>query len=140
MKFQKKELEPAGFQMAPMIDIVFLLLTFFIITWQWSKNETELDVSVPTTAEGAEPLRVDGEKIINVLANGQVIVDKTPLSQEELFDKMKKLASLYKNQPIRLRADATTEYQHVINVISTCTKAGIWNISFATQRPSPPSE
>lgn len=140
MKFQKNTLEPAAFQMAPMIDIVFLLLTFFIITWQWSKNETELDVSVPTTAEGAEPLRVDGEKIINVLANGQVIVDKTPLSQEELFDKMKKLASLYKNQPIRLRADATTEYQHVINVISTCTKAGIWNISFATQRPSPPSE
>lgn len=138
MKFQKNTLEPAAFQMAPMIDIVFLLLTFFIITWQWSKNETELDVSVPTTAEGAEPLRVDGEKIINVLANGQVIVDKTPLSQEELFDKMQKLASLYKNQPIRLRADATTEYQHVINVISTCTKAGIWNISFATQRPAPP--
>lgn len=139
MKFQKKELEPAAFQMAPMIDIVFLLLTFFIITWQWSKNETELDVSVPTTAEGADPLRVQGEKIINVLADGSVIVDKTPLSQEQLFMIMKELSSLYKNQPIRLRADAKTEYQHVINVISTCTKAGIWNISFATQRPQPPA-
>jgi biopolymer transport protein ExbD len=139
MKFQKKELEPAAFQMAPMIDIVFLLLTFFISTWQWSRNETELDVSVPTTAEGADPIRVQGEKIINVLADGSVIVDKTPLSQEQLFMIMKELASLYKNQPIRLRADAKTEYQHVINVISTCTKAGIWNISFATQRPQPPA-
>jgi len=95
MKFQKKELEPAAFQMAPMIDIVFLLLTFFIITWQWSRNETELDVSVPTTAEGADPLRVQGEKIINVLADGSVIVDKTPLSLEQLFVIMKELASLY---------------------------------------------
>ena len=135
MKFQKKELEPASFQMAPMIDIVFLLLSFFIITWQWSRSETELDVSVPTTAEGADPERVQGEKIINVLADGTVIVDKTPLSQEQLFVIMKRLAEVYKNQPIRLRADSKTEYQHVIDVISTCTKAGIWNISFATQRP-----
>jgi biopolymer transport protein ExbD len=138
MKFQKKGLEPATFQMAPMIDIVFLLLIFFIVTGQLSKSETELDVSVPTTAEGADPQRVQGEKIINVLADGRVIVDKTPLTQEELFLMMQKLAELYKNQPIRLRADAKTEYQHVINVISTCTKAGIWNISFATQRPQPP--
>jgi biopolymer transport protein ExbD len=135
MKFQKKELEPASFQMAPMIDIVFLLLSFFIITWQWSRSETELDVSVPTTAEGADPERVQGEKIINVLADGTVIVDKTPLTQDQLFVIMKRLAELYKNQPIRLRADSKTEYQHVIDVISTCTKAGIWNISFATQRP-----
>lgn len=138
MKFQKKALEPASFQMAPMIDIVFQLLIFFIVTGQLSKSETELDVSVPTTAEGAEAERVQGEKIINVLADGRVIVDKTPLSQDELFVMMKKLSELYKNQPIRLRADAKTEYQHVINVISTCTKAGIWNISFATQRPQAP--
>jgi biopolymer transport protein ExbD len=135
MKFQKKSLEPASFQMAPMIDIVFLLLIFFIVTGQLSKSETELDVSVPTTAEGAEPERVQGEKIINVLIDGRVIVDRTPLTQDELFVMMKKLAELYKNQPIRLRADSKTEYQHVINVISTCTKAGIWNISFATKRP-----
>jgi biopolymer transport protein ExbD len=135
MKFQKKDLEPTVCQMAPMIDILFLLLTFFIITWQWSRSETEVDVSVPTTAEGADPMRVQGEKIINVLADGTVVVDKNPLTQEQLFVIMKKLSELYKNQPIRLRADAKTEYQHVINVISTCTKAGIWNISFATQRP-----
>jgi biopolymer transport protein ExbD len=120
MKFQKKSLEPASFQMAPMIDIVFLLLIFFIVTGQLSKSETELDVSVPTTAEGAEPERVQGEKIINVLIDGRVIVDRTPLTQDELFVMMKKLAELYKNQPIRLRADSKTEYQHV---------------SFATKRP-----
>jgi biopolymer transport protein ExbD len=95
----------------------------------------ELDVSVPTTAEGAEPTRVQGEKIINILADGSVIIDKAPLDQDQLYAIMKNLAELYKNQPIRLRADAKTEYQHVIDVISTCTKAGIWNISFATQRP-----
>ncbi len=140
MKFLKTEMEPARFQMAPMIDIMFLMLTFFIVTGTWSRNEMELDVSVPTTAEGAEPTRVQGEKIINILADGSVIIDKAPLDQEQLYAIMKNLAELYKNQPIRLRADAKTEYQHVIDVISTCTKAGIWNISFATQRPKDSSE
>lgn len=138
MKFKRKELAPAGFQMAPMIDMMFLLLSFFIITWQWSRNETEIDVSVPTSAEGAEAIRTSaGEKIINIRVDGTVVVDRTSLTLDELFDKMKNLAVLYKNQPIRLRADSKTEYQHVINVISTCTKAGIWNISFATQKPQP---
>lgn len=136
MKFSKVELEPARFQMAPMIDILFLMLAFFIITWNWSRNETELDVSVPSTAQGAEPKRSQGERIINIKADGKVVIDQREVTQDELYKLMKDLAELYKNQPIRIRGDEHTEYQHVIDVISTCTKAGIWNISFATQKPS----
>jgi biopolymer transport protein ExbD len=135
MKFKKRELQPISFQLAPMIDILVFLLSYFIVTWQWSKAETELDVSVPTTTEGADPKRVSGEKIINVKVDGTVVIEKRAINQDELFIMMKNLAELYKNQPIRLRCDSETQYQHVINVISTCTKAGIWNISFATQRP-----
>ena len=47
-------------QLAPMIDIVFLLLIFFIVTWQFTKSETELSVSVPTAQEGADPQRRAG--------------------------------------------------------------------------------
>ncbi len=138
MKFKRKELDPAGFQMAPMIDIVFLLLSFFIITWKWSNDETELDISLPTTAEGAEAIRTSaGEKIINIREDGTVIVDKKPLTLDELYEKMKNLAALYKNQPIRLRVDRKTESQHLIDVISTCNKAGIWNVSFVTLKPQP---
>lgn len=137
MKFQRKELEPLGFQVTPLIDVVLFLLSFFVVTWKLTNSETELDVAVPTSAEGSEPQNVQTERIINVLANGKVIVDRRELSTDELYEMMKKLAELYKNQPIRLRADKETKYEHVINVVSTCTKAGIWNISFATARPQP---
>ena len=137
MKFQRKELEPVGFQVTPLIDVVLFLLSFFVVTWKLTNSETELDVAVPTSAEGSEPQHVQTERIINVLANGKVIVDRRELNTDELYDMMKKLAELYKNQPIRLRADKETKYEHVINVVSTCTKAGIWNISFATARPQP---
>lgn len=134
MKFQTRQLEPAGMQLAPMIDIVFLLLIFFIVTWQFSRSETEMKISVPSSQEGADPKRVLGEIIVNVRATGEVVVEGQMMSQAQLKEKLAAIAAQHKNQPVRLRGDAKCEYQTIVEVIDTCQKAGIWNISFATQR------
>jgi biopolymer transport protein ExbD len=134
MKFRNQALEPAGMQLAPMIDIVFLLLIFFIVTWQFSRSETEMKISVPSSQEGADPKRVLGEIIVNVRASGEVVVEGQVMSQVRLKEKLSAIARQHKNQPIRLRGDAEASYQTIVEVIDTCQKAGIWNISFATQR------
>lgn len=120
-----------------MIDILLLLLCFFIISWQFSKSETELNVSVPTAQEGAEPERVRGEIIINVLADGGIKVEGLAVDRQQLFDKLSAIAKQYQNQPVRIRGDGNVAYQRIVEIIDTCQKAGIWNISFATQRPEP---
>ncbi|WP_193212041.1 ExbD/TolR family protein [Luteolibacter marinus] len=134
MKFQKRQPEPAAMQLAPMIDIVFLLLIFFIVTWQFSRSETEVKISVPSSQEGADPKRVLGEIIVNVRATGEVVVEGMEMSQAQLKEKLAAIAKQHKNQPVRLRGDAKCEYQTIVEVIDTCQRAGIWNISFATQR------
>lgn len=134
MKFQKSQLEPAAMQLAPMIDIVFLLLIFFIVTWQFSRSETEMKISVPSSQEGADPKRVLGEIIVNVRASGEVVVEGQVMSQAQLKQKLSAIAKQHQNQPVRLRGDSKAEYQTIVEVIDTCQKAGIWNISFATQR------
>jgi biopolymer transport protein ExbD len=139
MKFTSRQPEPAGMQLAPMIDIVFLLLIFFIVTWQFSRSETELNVSVPTAEEGSELNRSKGEITINVLQDGTIRVDAVTVDLEELHDKLAAIARQYENQPVRIRGDGKVAYQRIVEVIDTCQKAGIWNISFATQRP-PPAE
>ena len=53
-----------------MIDIVFLLLIFFIVTWQFSRSEMDLKVSVPTSSEGVDNRRNYREIIINALYAG----------------------------------------------------------------------
>lgn len=122
-------------QLAPMIDIVFLLLIFFIVTWQFSRSETEMKISVPSSQEGADPKRVLGEIIVNVRVTGEVVVEGQVMSQAQLKQKLSAIAKQHQNQPVRLRGDAKCEYQTIVEVIDTCQKAGIWNISFATQRP-----
>ena len=126
-------------QLAPMIDIVFLLLIFFIVTWQFTKSETELSVSVPTAQEGAEPERQMSEIVINILGDGKIRIEGTTVDLEQLLVKLAPIATAFENQPVRIRGDGAVEYQRIVGVIDTCQKAGIWNISFATQRPSPPN-
>ena len=120
-----------------MIDIVFLLLIFFIVTWQFTKSETELSVSVPTAQEGADPERQRGEIVINILANGMIKIEGTSVDLPQLLKKLASIAAQYENQPVRIRGDGGVAYQRIVEVIDTCQKAGIWNISFATQKPAP---
>ncbi|RPJ33547.1 MAG: biopolymer transporter ExbD [Verrucomicrobiaceae bacterium] len=137
MKFSSRQPEPAGIQLAPMIDIVFLLLIFFIVTWQFSRSETELNVSVPTAEEGSELNRPKGEIIINVLSDGTIRVEGLTVELPQLLEKLAAIARQFENQPVRIRGDGGVAYQRIVEVIDTCQKAGIWNISFATQRPAP---
>jgi biopolymer transport protein ExbD len=137
MKFASRQPPPIAMQLAPMIDILLLLLSFFIISWQFSRSETELNVSVPTAQEGAEPERQRGEIIINVLPDESIRVEGLTMTLPQLHDKLSDIAARFKNQPVRIRGDGKVAYQRIVEVIDTCQKAGIWNISFATQRPAP---
>lgn len=136
MQFSNQQAEPAGIQLAPMIDIVFLLLIFFIVTWQFTRSETELSVSVPTAEEGADPQRQRGEIIINILSNNTIRVEGVTVTLEQLQSKLAVIAKQHENQPVRIRGDGQVAYQGIVEVIDTCQKAGIWNISFATQKPA----
>lgn len=137
MKFTTRQPPPIALQLAPMIDIVLLLLCFFITSWQYSKSETELNVSVPTAQEGADPDRQRGEIIINILPDSTIRVEGITVDLEQLRGKLTAIAKQYRNQPVRIRGDGDVPYQRIVEVIDTCQKSGIWNISFATQRPEP---
>ncbi|MEI8037934.1 MAG: biopolymer transporter ExbD [Verrucomicrobiota bacterium] len=137
MKFASRQAPPVAMQLAPMIDILLLLLSFFIISWQFSRSETELNVSVPTAQEGAEPDRQRGEIIINVLPDGTIRVEGVTVDLPQLHSKLAAISRQFKNQPVRIRGDGSVAYQRIVEVIDTCQKAGIWNISFATQHPAP---
>lgn len=133
MKFQTPKPDTAVFPLAPMIDVVFLLLIFFIATMQFTDNERELNVSVPVAEEGADAKQTAGEIIVNVREDGTVTVDRSEMTQEELLKKLARIASIHKNQAIRIRGDGKVEYQRIVEVIVVIQKAGISNISFAAQ-------
>lgn len=137
MNFLKKTLVPAnpGVPLTPMIDVVFLLLCFFVTSQIFAQWETEIDIALPTAATGGMPQRLPGEVIINVLTDGTAVVNGQSLDDRELRAMMDRLVRLFPGQPVLLRADKATAYEHVVRVLDTCRQADIWNISFATLAP-----
>ncbi len=137
MNFQKKKLFPEnpGVPLTPMIDVVFLLLCFFVTSQIFAQWETEIDVALPTAATGGAPQRLPGEVIVNVRADGSTVVNGQVLDDAQLRAMMDRLVQLFPGQPVLLRADKTTAYEHVVRVLDTCRQADIWNISFATLAP-----
>lgn len=119
-------------QMAPLIDIVFLTLVFFMSMSVFAQLEAELNISIPKAKESKTDLRDPGEIIINVTKNGNVVVNQKQLSEIELGQMLQKVSALFPNQAVIIRADEETQHKHVIKVLDACAGANIWNIAFAT--------
>lgn len=121
-------------QMAPLIDIIFLTLVFFMTLSIFSQLESELNISVPKSKEAKETVRSPGEIIINITKEGKVVVNQKRLRPEGLKDMLIKVSTLFPDQPVIIRADEKTYHKYVVGVLDACAQAEIWNISFSATK------
>jgi biopolymer transport protein ExbD len=136
MKFRKRpEPQVMGFQIAPMVDVLLVLLCFFILTWNFARKEMELDVKVPTAEHGEEPVLDVNQTVLNLKADGSLVMNAKPVTYEELGDKMAALAQINPDYAIILRGDENVPYKYVARVLDVCRGAGIWNVAFPVARP-----
>ena len=117
-----------------MIDVFCCLLIFFIVTYNFSRNEMALEVKVPTAKEGKDSQRDISQCILNVTADGRVILNRQTLDLEQLKAKLAQLAQIYPDQAVILRGDEHVDYKHIVDVLDTCRAANIWNVAFATAK------
>ena len=132
MNFRRRQPDLPAFQFTAMIDVVFLLLCFFITTSVFSQWEMEVDVVLPTAQSAKMPDRLPGEVIINLARDGRITINQQELSKADLADRLARLARFFPGQSVVIRADRQTAYEQLVAVIDTCRLADIWNISFAT--------
>src|ERR1043165_771279 len=94
-----------GIQLAPLVDVLLLLLIFFLLTWNAARNENELDVKVPKASSAKEKSTPMGDVVVNVKADGNVIVNRRTLNGSELSDLLKNLVQLDAEQAVVIRGD-----------------------------------
>ena len=120
-------------QMIPLIDVLFVTLSFFMALFLNFNFESELNISVPQAKSGSESKISPEEIVINILKDGVVVVNRKEVSLEQLGAMLRKTSELYPSQAVVLRADQKTYHENVVRILDTCAKAKVWNISFATQ-------
>lgn len=127
--------ERITFQIAPLVDVLLFLLVYFILSWNFARNEAELDVKVPSAREGKPGKRPVGEVILNVKRDGSIVMNRRAMTPEALEEALARIAKLYPDQAVVLRGDESVDYKYVVDALDICRAANIWNVAFATSTP-----
>ena len=133
MPLKVEPLEEPYLNMTAMVDVILNLLIFFMLGSRFAEEERQIDIQLPNVSH-AQPLTAPPDEIvINVYADGRVVVDKRTVSGEELASLLSDAHTRYKDQSVLIRGDGKGNYQSVMDVLSICQKAEIRNYSLATQ-------
>lgn len=137
MNFRKKQNDASpGFQMAPMLDIVFILLIHFMAATLFAKWENKLEINVPTASAQIQLSRYRREIIINVDKEGAFYINSIKMSAERLAEILKAVRADSVNQPVVIRADQDARHKDVIRVLDLCAQNDIRNVAFSTIKPA----
>lgn len=112
--------------LTPLIDVVFLLLIFFLVATRFAEEEKELDLPLPEASE-AQPLTAKPKEIyINVDEHGRYVVSGEEVNLNELETILRNAATNNPvHQSVMIRADKRVAFDFVVQAVNLCKKAGI---------------
>jgi biopolymer transport protein ExbD len=122
-----------GINMTPMIDVVFLLIIFFLVSSHLAQRETRIQVELPSAARGQFDRPDASPRItITLQEDGRVWLGSRPLSTEQLSERLRsELQQHGQRLELRIRCDRRLPYRQVEPVLAGAARAGLWNVSFA---------
>lgn len=133
MPLRTDSLDEPQLNLTPMIDIVFLLIIFFMVGTRFSEIEQQYDIELPT-AEAVAPMSSRPDAIVlNVARSGDVTVDGQRVTLDELTSQLQAARKAYSEQAVIIRGDGSGLYQAIIDVLDVCQQARISKLSLAYQ-------
>jgi biopolymer transport protein ExbD len=128
-------------QIAPMIDVCFLLLFFYILTSKPVKPEADMNMILPGTVSQQESLDIPDEQRVIVSENGQIILNDLPVDKPDSRDLPTLAATLkrFKESAVANKSEAlltldvadNAPHQRVVDVLNVCAQSGITGVTFA---------
>lgn len=129
-----------GFQIAPMIDVVFVIMLFFMVMAGAVKVEKELNTTLPGTAESSSPTDFVDEQIITISDTGEVALNDEPFDSPQSHDlpnltgtlmRLKQNADAAKTQTVvTIISDPLAKYRRTVDVLDALAVAQIPNVTF----------
>lgn len=114
----------AGPDLTPVIDVVFLLLIFFLVATRYDQEERELDVMLPEVTQ-AQPLSMTPELVVNVMRDGQYKIVQSEVSEQQLGRIIHESHKNNPHQSVLIRGDGDSALKHAVRVMGLCNEAGM---------------
>ncbi len=131
MPLRTESLEEPALNLTPMIDIVFLLIIFFMVGTRFSEIEQQFDIEMPQAPAVAPMSRAPDPIVVNVTRSGRITIGSTELTLAELKDRLENARRTFAQQTVLIRGDGQSLYQSIIDVMSVCHQARIHRFSLA---------
>ena len=142
-RLKKKPQSKPQIPIAPLIDAVFLLLIYFMVTSSLEKQEADISFELPGTVEQEEPLELPDEQVIEIHENGQIVVNDyrydSPQSNR-LIELQAMLTRLQESSlanktvtQVTIAPDPKTRHSRIIKVMDAVAAAGITGVNFSLE-------
>lgn len=141
MQVRRRDQQLVEIQMGPMIDMVFLLLVFFMVTAKPIKQESDISLGLPGTVAAEEAVDLPDEQRIrieddgSILLNDSVLAPATDTSLKELvaiLQRFKESSEANKSEAlVTLDAADGTNHQRIVDVLNACARADITGVTFS---------
>ena len=129
MRFRKTQDEDFKPELTPLVDVVFQLIIFFMVSTVFIEYNRQVNLELPTSAGEREQAQVD-VYTIEITEEEKIFLNGVEFARDKLIDQLKGAPS---PPPVVIRADKRTPYGIVIQVMDICERAGITDIKAAIQ-------
>jgi biopolymer transport protein ExbD len=136
--------EKTDLQIAPLIDVVFLLLIYFMVSSTLKRTEADLTLALPGSVSQSNEIQMPDEQIIEVMADGTIVLNNKAYTAQDKSDLAKLEFTLLRYQQasvlsktkamITIAADDDSVHERVVDVLNACAGAGIKNVTFGSSQ------
>jgi len=125
--------EQPTLNLTPMIDIVFLLIIFFMVGTKFTELERKIGLRVPEVADKGALTAAPERKIVNVFRDGTITLDRTPVTLDVLTSRLASARSQYEDLGVLVRGDGKGDFQGVASVLNACKQAGVQELGISVR-------
>ncbi|PXA03095.1 hypothetical protein DDZ13_13585 [Coraliomargarita sinensis] len=140
-KLRRRQEDKTSIPIAPMIDVVFLLLIYFMVSSTLERQEADLSFQLPGSVEQEEPLDLPDEQVIEIQDGGQVVVNDYSYDspEEDRFDELAAMLTRFREASEANKVEAivtispggSVKHAQIVKVMDACSLAGIEAVNFA---------
>ncbi len=137
MPIRTSPLEEPTLNLTPMIDVILVLIIFFMVATKFADEERSLELTIPSIGNSKAATTAPDPKIVNVQQDGQVALGATPVTLPELTTQLTAARSQYKRLNVLIRGDRLATHGRMAEVYDACKEAGIAELAISVKLENP---
>ena len=130
--------ETPTLNLTPMIDIVFLLVIFFMVGTKFTEQERNIVLELPSVSQSGALSPAPTRQVVNVYRDGSVTLNKQTVNLDQLIESLRQSTRQYADLGVLIRGDGRGDFQNVAEVLSACRQAGVAELGISVRISNEP--